>query len=309
MSEASKSPIGGLAAGPVPAQRHFLLRIGLMLSADKFALVAMIFLVLLVASALIGPGLIGREGSRINLRARNTPPLALEKGVAFILGSDRMGRGMAARLVVASSTTLGIAASAVVLSMVTGTLLGLVAGYGSGAVPNLILRVTDIVMSFPSLLMAVIVLYVLEPHALNVVLVLSITRMPVYIRVTRAEVLEIKERTFVEAARASGASDLRLLASHVVPVAMPTILTVATLDFANVMLNESALSFLGIGVQPPAVTWGLMVAQGRNYLAKAWWLTAFPGLAILFTALAANLLSNWVRIATDPVLRWRLELR
>ena len=105
-----------------------------------------------------------------------------------------------------------------------------------------------------------------------------------------------------------GASDLRLVMTHVLPVAISTILTVATLDFGNVMLNESALSFLGIGVQTPKVTWGLMVAQGRNNLSQAWWLTAFPGLAIMFTTMAANLLSNWVRVASDPVLRWRLEV-
>jgi peptide/nickel transport system permease protein len=152
-----------------------------------------------------------------------------------------------------------------------------------------------------------IVLYVLNPFVFNVVIVLTITRIPVYIRVARAEVLEVKERLFVESARSMGASDLRILRLHITPIILPTLLTVASLDLANVMLAESSLSFLGIGVQPPSITWGLMVADGRNYLTTAWWLAFWPGMAILLTALAANLLSNWMRIATDPKLSWRLE--
>jgi peptide/nickel transport system permease protein len=162
-------------------------------------------------------------------------------------------------------------------------------------------------MSFPSLLLAVIVLYVLEPFVFNVVIVLAVTRIPVFIRVARAEVLEVKQRLFVEAARSIGAGDWRILRLHITPVILPTLFTVASLDLANVMLAESSLSFLGIGVQPPGVTWGLMVADGRNFLTTAWWLSFWPGLAILLTALSANLLSNWMRIAMDPKLRWRLE--
>jgi peptide/nickel transport system permease protein len=162
-------------------------------------------------------------------------------------------------------------------------------------------------MSFPMLLLAVIVLYMLEPRVSNVILVLTVARIPVYIRVARAEVLEVRERLFVESARAAGATDLRILLLHILPVIVPTVFTVATLDFANVMLAESGLSFLGIGVQPPGVTWGLMVATGRNYLTSAWWLAFWPGLAIMLTALSANLLSSWIRIAMDPALRWRLE--
>src|SRR5690606_17202923 len=148
-----------------------------------------------------------------------------------------------------------------------------------------------------------------EPRAANLVLVLAFTRLPVYVRVARAEVLEIRERLFVEGARSVGASNLRILLLHIAPLIVPTIFTVASLDFASVMLSESALSFLGIGIQPPDVTWGLMVASGRNYLSSAWWLAFWPGLAIMLTALSANLLSNWLRIVMDPKLRWRLEDR
>jgi peptide/nickel transport system permease protein len=140
------------------------------------------------------------------------------------------------------------------------------------------------------------------------VVVLAITRIPVYLRTTRAEVLEIRERMFVQAAKVMGASARRIIFKHILPVVTPTILTIATLDFAYVMLTESSLSFLGIGIQPPEITWGLMVSQGRQYLTNAWWLAFWPGLAIILTTLSLSLLSNWMRIALDPVQRWRLEI-
>ena len=160
-----------------------------------------------------------------------------------------------------------------------------------------------------SLLLAVIVLYMLPPSVFNLVIVLSITRIPVYLRTTRAEVLEIRERMFIQAAKVMGASNLRIIFRQILPVVAPTILTIATLDFAFVMLAESSLSFLGIGIQPPEITWGLMVSQGRPYLTTAGWLAFWPGLAIILTTLSLNLLSNWMRIALDPVQRWRLEKR
>jgi peptide/nickel transport system permease protein len=214
---------------------------------------------------------------------------------------------MLARLILASRNTLTIAAAAVALSLVVGGALGLLAGYARGWIGDLVLRLTDIVMSFPSLLMAVVILYMFEPSVLNVVLVLAITRLPVYIRTTRAEVLELKQRLFVSAARVMGASPLRIALRHVLPMVVPTLMTIATVEFAYVMLAESGLSFLGIGIQPPEVSWGLMVAQGRNYLGSAWWLAFFPGLAIMLTTLAINLFASWLRIVMDPLQRWRLE--
>ena len=170
------------------------------------------------------------------------------------------------------------------------------------------MRLADVIMSFPSLLLAVIVLYMLSPSVGNVILVLAITRIPIYLRTTRAEVLEIRERMFVQAAQVMGASPSRIVFRHILPMVIPTLVTIATLDFAFVMLAESALSFLGIGIQPPEITWGLMVAQGKQYLANAWWLAFWPGLAIILTTLSLNLLSNWLRIVLDPAQRWRLEI-
>ena len=239
---------------------------------------------------------------------RNAVPFTLEHGWAYVLGADSLGRSILARLLVAARSTLTIAAAAVIIAMTFGAALGLLAGFTRSWVGELIMRLTDIVMSFPSTLLAVVILYTFRPSIATLVAVLAITRLPVYIRTTRAEVLEIRERMFVSAARVMGASPLRIALRHVLPMVLPTLLTIGTVEFAIVMLAELGLSFLGIGIQPPEVTWGLMVAQGRGYLATAWWLSFFPGVAIMLTTLALNLLSGWVRIATDPMQRWRLEV-
>lgn len=156
--------------------------------------------------------------------------------------------------------------------------------------------------------MAVFVLYVFSPSAANIVLVLAVTRIPIYLRTARAESAELQSRVFVDAARTFGTRPRAIIRRHVFPIVLPTLLTVATLEFCYVMLAESSLSFLGIGIQPPDVSWGLMVAQGRNYLQTAWWLSFFPGLCIVVTTVSATVLASWARIATDPDQRWRLTV-
>lgn len=279
-----------------------------MLWRDKFAFFAALFLILATFCAIFGPMLLRDAAVAQNLRARNLPPFSLENGWLLFLGADALGRSLLARIVVAAQNTLMIAAAAVICSSVIGALLGLVAGYSSPRVSNVIMRLADVIMSFPSLLLAVIVLYMLAPSVGNIVIVLAITRIPIYLRTTRAEVLEIRQRMFVQAAQVMGASSMRIVFRHILPMVIPTLVTIATLDFAFVMLAESSLSFLGIGIQPPEVTWGLMVAQGKQYLTNAWWLAFWPGLAIILTTLSLNLLSNWMRIVLDPVQRWRLEI-
>jgi len=298
-------PVLGADALP-PIERPWR-RVFWLLWRDKFAFTAAIFLILMVLCALFGPYLLSDVATKMDLKQRNAPPLELERGWLFILGADALGRSILARIVVASQNTLAVAAAAVAAAMIIGGALGLIAGYAGSWLGNVIMRLADIVMSFPSLLMAVVVLYMFEPRVANIVLVLALTRIPLYLRTCRAEVLEVRERMFVSAARVMGASRWRILTRHIAPIVLPTLITVATLDFAFVMLAESALSFLGIGIQPPEITWGLMVAQGRNYLATAWWLSFWPGLAIMLTTMALNLLASWVRIATDPEQRWRLE--
>ncbi|MEI4472800.1 ABC transporter permease [Frigidibacter sp. MR17.24] len=293
-----------LGAAPKPRR----VRTYRLLFADGLATASVCFLILVLLMAVFGPMLIGGLAEKPNFRARNMAPFSLEQGWAFVLGADTLGRSMLARLVVAARSTLGIAAVAVLCSMALGGALGLVAGYARGWVSTVILRLTDIVMSFPSLLLALIVLYSLGPSILNLVLVLAITRIPVYLRTTRAEVLEVRERMFVTAATALGASDRRLVVRHIAPVVLPTLLTIGAIDFATVVLAESSLSFLGLGVQAPEFTWGSMVATGRGYLATAWWVAFWPGLAILMTTLSLNMLASWWRTYSDPHQHWRLEL-
>lgn len=280
-----------------------------MLWRDKLAFASAIILLLIVICAIIGPVLLGDLATSQNLRGRNSPPFDLSRGWAFVLGGDSLGRPMLARLIVAAQSTMLVAAGAVACALAAGALLGLVAGYLGKSASQVIMRLADVIMSFPSLLLAVVVLYVLGPSIPNMILVLAITRIPIYLRTTRAEVLEVRERMFVQAAVVMGASHRRIIFRHILPIVAPTLVTIATLDFAFVMLAESSLSFLGIGIQPPNITWGLMVSQGRPYLNTAWWLAFWPGLMIVVTALSLNLLSNWMRVALDPAQRWRLESR
>ncbi len=292
-----------------PAERSAFATYFSMLWRDKLALVSAIVLILIALCAMFGPYLLGDLATSQNLRGRNSPPFDLARGWAFFLGGDSLGRPMLARLIVAARSTMTVAAGAVVFALLVGATLGLIAGYMGKNTSQVIMRLADVIMSFPSLLLAVVVLYVLGPSIPNMILVLAITRIPIYLRTTRAEVLEIRERMFVQAAVVMGASHWRIILRHILPVVAPTLVTIATLDFAFVMLAESSLSFLGIGIQPPDITWGLMVAQGRPYLTNAWWLALWPGVLIVITTLALNLLSNWMRVALDPAQRWRLEAR
>ncbi|CAN7645134.1 ABC transporter permease [Rhizobium rhizogenes] len=284
-----------------------LRQLAIYLARDKLALCAALFLLVLVACVLVGPLLVGDLAGKLGLRQRNLAPFSLEHGFIYILGADTLGRPILARLIVGARNTLGIAAAAVFCSMVAGGILGLIAGYSERWYSHVILRLADVIMSFPSLLLALIVLYTLGPSMTNLVIVLAITRMPIFVRTARAEVLELRERMFVSAARSMGAGTGRILFRHIAPLVLPTLVTIAAIDFATVILAESSLSFLGLGIQPPDFTWGAMVANGRGYLASAWWIAFWPGLAILLTTLSLNILASWARTVADPLQRWRLQ--
>jgi peptide/nickel transport system permease protein len=273
---------------------------------DRFATASVVWFAILLGFVIFGPLFLTTDATKLDLTARNAAP-GFSHGWLYIFGADPLGRPLLPRLMVGARNTLIIAGASVGLALLMGSFLGMIAGYVGGVVGNLIMRLADVISSFPSLLLALIVLYVLEPHVLNLVLVLAITRTSIYLRVTRAEVLEIRERVFVDASRAIGGGTPHILRRHIAPIVAPTLATIVTVDFSAVMLAESALSFLGIGIQPPEITWGLMVAQGRAYLTQAWWLAFIPGLAIMLTTLSANLFSSWLRTITDPAQRWRLE--
>ncbi|OIJ25624.1 ABC transporter permease [Nocardioides luteus] len=278
-----------------------------MLLRDKVATVAAVILCVVLLVAVFGPMLIGGEANAQDLTKGNRAPLELD-GWLYVLGTDSLGRSILARIIVATRTTLGVAIPAVLISLVIGSVIGMWAGYHRGWRETVVMRIADVILSFPSLLMAVVVLYVYSPSPTNIVIVLAITRIPIYLRTARAESAELQSRVFVDAARTFGAGSFSIIRRHVFPIVLPTLLTVATLDFCYVMLAESSLSFLGIGIQAPDVSWGLMVAQGQNYLQTAWWLSFFPGLAIVIATVSATVLAAWVRLATDPAQRWRLTV-
>lgn len=274
---------------------------------DKLALIASLFLIVLAISAIFAPWVAPFDPNDQSLFMRNMPPMtAAEEGsIPHILGTDPLGRDELSRLIFGGRISLAVGLVSVIVSGSIGTLLGLLAGFYRGPVDDVIMRLVDIQMGFPSLLLALFVLYVVGGGVLNVIFVLAITRWMVYARVTRGLVLSYRENLFVEAAKATGCTDRRIIARHLLPNLLSPIVVLATLEVAYMILTEAALSFLGLGIQPPQSSWGLMLSQGRQYVTTAWWLVTFPGLAILLTALSLNLLATWARTVTDPAQRWR----
>jgi peptide/nickel transport system permease protein len=279
---------------------------------DKVVLVAVCFIILVVGSAVFADFVSPHDPYAQSIRTRMKPPMTPASGDALIphvLGTDQLGRDVLARLIYGARISLAVGVATALFSGTVGVTLGLIAGYYRGRIDDLIMRLVDLQMSLPGLLLALFVLYALGPGFQNLILVMIITRWMVYARITRGMMLSLRERPFVEAARALGCSDRRLILLHMLPNLFSPIIVLATLEVATMMLALAALDFLGMGIQPPESSWGLMLAQGRESITTAWWLVTFPGLAIMLTALSFNVLATWVRVVTDPVSSWRWVLR
>lgn len=271
---------------------------------------AAIFFLLLVLFLAVFAGLLIEIGllvdpTKQNLLLRNNPPGIVADGTFRLLGTDQLGRDLLSRLIVGARISLSVGLATVLISGFVGVVLGLLAGFYRSWVDDLVMRLVDIQMGFPTLILALAVLYIAGPSFQNLVLVLALTRWPIIARLTRAMTLSLREMAYVEAARSAGATDIRIMQRHILPNLLSPILVVCTLEFASVMLAEAALSFLGMGIQPPESSWGLMLSQGRSYMTTAWWLVVAPGVAILLTTLAANLLATSLRGISDPTQRWR----
>jgi peptide/nickel transport system permease protein len=222
---------------------------------------------------------------------------------AHVLGTDEVGRDILSRMFYGARVSLLVGVIAVAVSCPIGVLIGLVAGYVGRRTDDALMRLTDIQLAIPTILLAIAVVAVLGPGVRNVVITLSVTGWTLYARLVRGEALGVKTRDFVVAARAAGAGDMRIMFRHVLPNVLTPVIVVAVFAVANMIILEATLSFLGLGVEASAVTWGRMLNAGRLYLSTAWWLTAFPGLAIFLTVLAVNLLGDHLRDWLDPRLR------
>ncbi|MEM9902926.1 MAG: ABC transporter permease [Pseudomonadota bacterium] len=274
------------------------------LRGDIPGLTGAIFLALLLLMALCAPLVAPHDPEAQNIIARLKPPVWMEGGSwAHMLGTDHLGRDVLSRLIHGSQISLLVGAATVLLAGSFGVLLGLIAGYVGGRTDNWISAIIDTQVAFPGLLLALMILAVIGPSTLTVIVVLALNGWMVYARVTRGVVLSLRHTAFVEAAGLLGCSTWRILIRHLLPNLSAPLLTLGTLEFARIVLAEAALSFLGLGVQPPATSWGLDVAQGKDYMFRAWWLVTFPGLAIAITVLAINLIASWLRVTSDPVER------
>ena len=263
-----------------------------------------LLLIALLAAGLVAP----YDPLRQNLRLRNKPPgtpAAVEGGFPHVLGTDELGRDLLSRLIYGARVSLAVGLGSALLSGTVGTALGILAGYHGGRVDDAIMRLVDLQMSFPFLLLALLVLYALGPGFLNVILVLALVRWMVYARVARGLTLAMRNSPFIDAARVTGNSDARIIRRHLLPNLASPLVILFTLEIAALILGEAALSYLGFGVQKPEPSWGLMIEAGKSYVSSAWWLTTFPGLAIFLTALSLNLLAASLRSITDPVQRER----
>jgi peptide/nickel transport system permease protein len=278
----------------------FVRRLGRRRTALFGAVVVAIVLVTALAAPLISPfdPLEQDIGERLRAPGWRDPA-----GRVHPLGTDHLGRDLFARIVYGAQPALLVGFAAVAISGVLGMLAGLLSGYFGGRVDDVLMRLADIQLAFPFILLAIAVIGVLGPSLTTIICVIGVSSWVVYARIVRGAALSLREREFVQAAQALGGGDARILIRHILPNVFTPWLVVATLDMARVIVIESALSFLGLGVQPPAPTWGGMLADGRVYISTAWWLATFPGLAILVTVLGINLFGDGLRDTLDPRLK------
>jgi len=254
-----------------------------------------------VLVALLAPIIAPHSPSVPHLLNRLQPPFWLDKGsMEFPLGTDQLGRDILSRLIFGSRLALLVSSLAVVLSGIIGLILGLVSGYFGGWADSLISRVLDMLLSIPNIVLYLAILSVFGPSLTLLVLVIGFVNWTTFARVVRAEVLSVKEREYIQAASALGQRRLAIITKHVLPNVLAPFIIMATLNVAFIVILESSLSFLGFGVQPPSVTWGSMLADGRDYIATSWWLAAFPGILITLLCLSLILLGDWLRDVLDP---------
>jgi peptide/nickel transport system permease protein len=274
------------------------------LVANKLALGGLLVLGVLVLVAVLAPWVVPHSPTAVDVPNRLQPP-----GPGNLFGTDELGRDILSRVIFGARVSLQVGAIAVGVSLAAGVPLGLVAGFYGGRIDDVIMRVMDMLFAFPAILLAIAIVAVLGPSMANAMIAIGIVFTPIFARITRGSVLSVREEVYVRAARSLGASDLRLLRTHVLPNVAAPIIVQTSISLAFAVLNEAALSFLGVGVQPPRPSWGRMLFEGRGFMQQAWWMAVFPGLAIFVTVLACNVVGDGLRDALDPRQKSAIEAR
>jgi peptide/nickel transport system permease protein len=263
--------------------------------AQPLGAIALVLITVFVLAAVLAPWLAPHDP--LEQFRRN---ILEEPSAQFPFGTDDLGRDVLSRIILGASVSLRVGFLAVAIALVVGATIGLLAGFYGRWVDDVLMRLMDMLFAFPAVLLAIAVLAVRGPGSGNTALAIAVVYVPIFARVTRASVLGVREEVYVRASRSLGASDVRLLTRHVLPNAAPPIIVQTSISLAFAVLAEAALSFLGLGTQPPNPSWGLMLAEGRGYIELAWWIAFFPGMAIFLTVLCFNLLGDGLRDVLDP---------
>ncbi len=272
-----------------------------MLLKSKTGTIGMIIVLCMILMAIFAPFLAPHDPAKTNVAKRLIPPVWMENGSPdYPLGTDNLGRDVLSRILYGSQVSLLVGICAVVVAGMIGVLFGLLSGYYGGWLDALLMRTTDAFLAIPNILFMLVILAVMGPSLITLIFVLGFTNWTTYARVVRSEVLSIKERDFVRAARAVGAKDIRIIMTHILPNVISSFIVISTLSVATTIILEASLSFLGLGIQPPTVSWGGMLSDGRQYLATSWWVATFPGFAITITVLGIIFLGDFLRDILDP---------
>ena len=271
---------------------------------NRGALIGLFVFLLLVLAAIFAPLVAPHAPNVQNREAILLPPAWSEGGrIGFLLGTDAVGRDIFSRLLYGARFSLFIGVVVVVLALTTGIFIGLIAGFFRGWIDTVIMRTMDIILAFPSLLLALVLVAVLGPGLTNAMIAIALVLQPHFVRLTRAAVMAEKSKDYVVSARVAGAGPIRLMTRTILPNCLAPLIVQATLSFSNAILDAAALGFLGMGAQPPTPEWGTMLAEAREFILRAWWVVTFPGLAILITVLSINLVGDGLRDALDPKLK------
>ena len=273
---------------------------------SKWAFGSIIWLIIIINVAIFAPQISPHDPNRNNITERVAPPLTLDKegSMKYLIGSDALGRDSFSRLLYGAQVSLIVGFAAVFVGGILGVLLGVYAGYYGKIVDDVIMRLADIQLAFPFILLAILFLVVLGEGLINLILVLGIGQWVIYARIARAQTISQKEKEYVEAAKALGVSNFNIMFGSILPNIFAPLIVIASFNVASVILAEAALSFLGLGVPPQIPTWGAMLAESRDHIfARRWWLPFFPGMAILLTVLAFNIFGDWLRDYLDPRLK------